>query len=136
MTNSFSLESEKYLNLHPDYLSCSKLTIKAIDYCVEYMQNRWQKHKDENVGFNQNRTSLVLLLLIWNNFFSVRVFHRVFLTSCSPSGACLWPFQISVPVYPEDSYLFKVNNRNTRTMCEICSKLTIKIRSGFFIANF
>ena len=24
-------------------------------------------------------------------------------------------------------YLFKVNNGNSRTMCEICSKLTIKI---------
>ena len=24
-------------------------------------------------------------------------------------------------------YLFKVNNRKTRTMCEICSKLTTKI---------
>ena len=25
-----------------------------------------------------------------------------------------------------DIYLFKVNNKNTRTMCEICSKLKIK----------
>ena len=25
------------------------------------------------------------------------------------------------------NYMFKVNNRNTRTSCEICSKLTIKI---------
>ena len=40
-------------------------------------------------------------------------------------------------------YLFKVNNRNTRTRCEICPKLTIKTperrhwnRSGFFIGNF
>ena len=24
-------------------------------------------------------------------------------------------------------YLFKVNNRNTRAVCEICSKLTIKM---------
>ena len=24
-------------------------------------------------------------------------------------------------------YLFKVNNRNTRKMCETCSKLTIKV---------
>ena len=37
-------------------------------------------------------------------------------------------------------YLFKVNNRNTRIMFEICSKLTIKIlerlrRSGVFIVN-
>ena len=40
-------------------------------------------------------------------------------------------------------YLFKVNNRNARKSCEICSKLTIKTperrswrRSGVFIVNF
>ena len=27
---------------------------------------------------------------------------------------------------PVDNYMFKVNNRNTRTRCGICSKLTIK----------
>ena len=39
--------------------------------------------------------------------------------------------------------MFKVNNRNTRTTCEVCSKLTIKTperrhwrRYGVFIANF
>ena len=39
-------------------------------------------------------------------------------------------------------YLLKVNNRNTSTRCEICSKLTIKTterrhwrRSGVFIVN-
>ena len=39
--------------------------------------------------------------------------------------------------------MFKVNNRNTRTLCEIRSKLTIQIperrqwrRSGIFIVNF
>ena len=44
---------------------------------------------------------------------------------------------------PASIYLFKVNNGNTRTMCEICSKLTITIpkqnqwrRSGVFIVNF
>ena len=41
-----------------------------------------------------------------------------------------------------NSYLFKVNSRNTRKRCEIYSKLTIKIsqrhrsrHSGFFTAN-
>ena len=29
-------------------------------------------------------------------------------------------------VLPSGIYLLKVNNRNTRTRCEICSKLTIK----------
>ena len=40
-------------------------------------------------------------------------------------------------------YLFKVNNKNTRKRCEICSKLTIKTperchwyHSGVFIVNF
>ena len=28
--------------------------------------------------------------------------------------------------YPVDIYVLKVNNRSTRTRCEICSKLTIK----------
>ena len=42
-----------------------------------------------------------------------------------------------------DIYLFKVNNENTRAMCEICSKLTMKTperrhrhRSGAFTVNF
>ena len=29
--------------------------------------------------------------------------------------------------YPAGIYLIKVNDRNTRTRCEICSRLTIKI---------
>ena len=45
-------------------------------------------------------------------------------------------------INPAGNYMFKVNNRNTRTRCEICSELTIKIperrqwRSGIFIFNF
>ena len=47
------------------------------------------------------------------------------------------------PYIPAGIYLLKVNNRNTRTRCEICSKLTINTperrhcrRSGVFIVNF
>ena len=36
---------------------------------------------------------------------------------------------------PAGIYLLKVNNKNTRTRCEICSELTIKI-PGIFIVNF
>ena len=56
-------------------------------------------------------------------------------------------FQPSLPNVkwrnPAGNCMFKVNNRNTRTRCEICSKLTIKIperrqwrHSGIFIVNF
>ena len=44
---------------------------------------------------------------------------------------------------PAGIYLFKINNRNTRTICEIYSMLTIKTpkrrqwrRSGLFIVNY
>ena len=42
---------------------------------------------------------------------------------------------------PAGNYMFKVNSRNTRTRCEICSKLTIKINfeqvnAGWDIVNF
>ena len=43
---------------------------------------------------------------------------------------------------PVGIYMFKVNNRNTRIRCEICSKLTLKTQercchcSGVFIVNF
>ena len=44
------------------------------------------------------------------------------------------------PRYPAGNYMFKVNNRNTRTRCEICSKLTIKTHftpcSSVSIVNF
>ena len=46
-------------------------------------------------------------------------------------------------VHPVGIYMFKVNNRNTKARCEICSKLTIKTqerlhwcRSGVFIVSF
>ena len=45
--------------------------------------------------------------------------------------------------FPTDIYLLKINNRNTRTRCEICLKLTIKTperrkwrRSHVSIVNF
>ena len=53
------------------------------------------------------------------------------------------PYIQNCTPYPASIYLLKVNNRNTRTSCEICSKLTIKTperrylrHSGEFIFNF
>ena len=45
--------------------------------------------------------------------------------------------------FPAGIYVLKVNDENARSLCEICSKLTIKIleqrqwcRSGVFVVNF
>ena len=33
---------------------------------------------------------------------------------------------VMIDIAPAGNYMFKVNNRNTRAMCEICSNLTIE----------
>ena len=47
--------------------------------------------------------------------------------------------QYRFQLYSSGNYMFKVDNRNTRTRCEIYSKLTIKIPErlpGIFLVNF
>ena len=60
----------------------------------------------------------------------------VFSITWSLKATYLWAMSVGI-------YLLKGNNRNTRTRCEICSKLTIKTperrqwrRSGVFNVNF
>ena len=48
------------------------------------------------------------------------------LTVCKKFALVSTPAIFLVRSIPPDIYLFKVNNRNTRARCEICSKLTIK----------
>ena len=50
---------------------------------------------------------------------------------------------VKADYFPAEIYLFKFNTGNTRTGCETCSKLTIKIQercqllcSGVFIVKF
>ena len=70
-------------------------------------------------------------------FMSYHIFPRFLyvLPNCSTSGFLyvlpnLSTFSICLTKFFHVfymSYLLKVNNRNTRTMCEICSKLTIGV---------
>ena len=70
------------------------------------------------------------------NYFNLLTFHQ-------PQHLCDVIMSMTIYGVRAGNYIFKVNNRNTRTRCEICSKLTIKIpkrrhwrRSGIFIVNF
>ena len=58
-------------------------------------------------------------------------------------NAPLFDRVLNASVLPAGIYLLKVNNRNTRTRCEICSELTLKTpkrrqlcRSGVYVINF
>ena len=69
--------------------------------------------------------------------------NRRYLKYCICSPKCQILIWRTPTLLPAGNYMFKVSNRNTRTRCEICSKLTIKTperrlwrRSGVFIVNF
>ena len=57
-----------------------------------------------------------------NDVWSGDCFYSFFLSFlCFPSRK-----RLAQITFPAGNYLFKVNNKSTRTRCEICSKLTIK----------
>ena len=59
-------------------------------------------------------------------------FLPLFWQGFNHASVCLWHLSILFEQCllqmfdPADIYMFKVNNRNIRARCEICSKLTIK----------
>ena len=57
------------------------------------------------------------------------IFNIIHYFSCCDGLATVVRFSIYTVklLLPSRIHLLKVNNRNTRTSCEICSKLTIKI---------
>ena len=54
---------------------------------------------------------------------------------CSKSRWEKWVICLVI-MFPAGIYLFKVSNRNTRTRCEICSKLTIKASERHLVLVF
>ena len=74
----------------------------------------WKWHYLEIIETNIIRIKLKILTFFLSDF-------NVFV--CWQLFACV---SSKIVVIPAGNYMFKVNNRNTRTRCEIYSKLTIK----------
>ena len=90
---------------------------------------------DDNIPrpFHKKKVLRSTLIHTVNNCRSLAIFDEMFQfilhRQCSESN-----FWCKLPV---GIYMFKVNNRNTRKRCEICSKLTIKTPfSSVSIVNF
>ena len=75
----------------------------------------------------------------------VHVFTQIFTVYLLPYFAIaansFWPLSIFAQrlhckfANPAGNYIFKVNNRNTRTRCEICSKSIITLNIHFFLSK-
>ena len=64
-----------------------------------------------------------------DNWFHRLIEHKTYQWNCSSFIVLVMDrgvFKTLSKSYPVDNYMFKVINRNTRTRCDICLKLTIK----------
>ena len=85
--------------------------------------------------FMTDRQSQYLVLVLVKSFFVVFWRFKMVRTFGNDSSTLIL-------FYPTGNYMFTVNNRNAKTRCRICSKLTIKTperrnwnRPGVFIVN-
>ena len=88
---------------------------------------------DNNLSFSGNIVLSCILLFLFEKY-SLHAFQNGWVLQSTLSLpkccnlACLFRFatRFCCRLNPAGNCMFKVNNRNTRTRCEICSKLTIK----------
>ena len=123
---------------------CNSISSKYIknESCESYFRNKEQRSMFSVVSrFN---TQLCALAVLHARLERINYHEINFVQAWIQNGVVLKQFSwILIPQYPVGIYLLKVNNRNTRTRCEICSKLTKKTperhhwrRSGVFTDNY
>ena len=112
-------------------------------YCVQdfhqiYPYHFYYNYEKQKLLFNKIP---IYFLHNWG-FFSFILKQSLFSMNHAFSGILSLEF-VSKWTSSSDIYLFKVTNGNTRTVCEVCLKLTIKTSEGrqwccscVFIVNF
>ena len=135
--DSFGLNSQRN-NVHDDY---SKITVWLCLFYLQFIWKSWCRHsyatlKIQNTWHAKSR------------HFQVHLFERkgrmpqtlhicVHFTFYIPhwkASTRIWISECKIDV--AGSYMFKVNNRSTKTICKICSKLTVKTseqRHGYYL---
>ena len=100
-----------------------------VQYCI---MTSWSSLRHD---FMTDRQSQYLALVLVKSFFVVFWRFKMVRTFGNDSSTLIL-------FYPTGNYMFTVNNRNAKTRCRICSKLTIKTperrnwnRPGVFIVN-
>ena len=95
----------------------------------EWTGNKWVKYGEKFLiqnGKDSKNAHQDLVLLKFTKKYIYIFFNFIKKCLCYININTATIFLHDILPYPVSNYLLKVNNRNTRTRCEICSKLTIK----------
>ena len=115
-----------YPLLNKEYLNIVKVFSISIGIRISKEVSLKGVSLDLNIYFIHTR-------IAWKNF-SIWIYNVFF----CPKNLKLYIAVTFLGISLAGNYMFKVNNKNARTRCEISSKLTIKIPVSFwyFIVNF
>ena len=96
----------------------------------------WVSHKLSSCSVNRIRASSIWVFVELLQSLKIRLINKNPLSMAAPPEwyTCNFKHCHKIWIYfmtsfPAEIYFLKVNNRNTRTRCEICPKLTIKTMS-------
>ena len=136
-------------------MQCNLQTVNSLDVAFDLDKSEYKslrKENDKPVYLKKRPITHQLFLVSYQNIFRSKYLKRHLTRIYKPTmnkvkekksgkkygSSHSFPKEENQPIY-----LLKVKNRNTRTRCEICSKLTIKTperrqwsRFGVFIVNF
>ena len=139
------------------YIVTCNLWLQGLFSKVPYpLRNGWQQvlSWNEETLYSENNCSLRLNAVSYKEkmFFQEQLLYsrsQIFLISCYftkifvhlsvLAAGCYLSVHKLIRCDPANIYLFKVNSRNTRKRCEMCSKLTVNTierRSSVFIIYF
>ena len=120
------LETQNEISFHLDensvYIEHMELLLKIAEKILNAQENLNKMFLEE--------FPLTGLCKVWESHMRVSWEYFLFLIFFKPDmkfsfkSVCL--NRINQGSYPAGIYLLKINNRNTKTRCEICPKLTIK----------
>ena len=114
------------------------------DIRIPFLLRNWKKYGEQNSGVwlrnsNWGNINFIKIILLLSKYQK----QALIVGSNREDGLMVLPTALRKSWISNDIYLLKVSNRNTRTKCEICSRLTIKTPerlcwrpSAVFIANF
>ena len=104
-------------------------------------RNDKHRRKDQNSYLHQLSSNLNHTIVTLDNFTILNSWYKQNKWKSNRTNKIRWfPWDFLIETFPAGIYLLKVNNRNSRTRCEICSKLAITTPERrhwrVFIVNF
>ena len=115
-TSSVFCRANQWIGFYMKGFRHEKVYLMNVSICWISLQNLWHFHKSYVNDFfkqfhNQQHCCIIVTILYWHD--NTEKWLQHFVATCDATN-------------PTCNYMFKVNSRNNRAMCEICSKLTMK----------